>query len=67
MNSEKSAGAFALKLMTEALRTLDESPLPADIGAHLDLAIVRLREHLEVAQRDPEGLACAFNNRTRRL
>jgi hypothetical protein len=34
----------ALDLMTEALRLLDEARAPAQVGAHLDLAIVRLAE-----------------------
>ena len=37
---------MALELMEQALHQLDEGGAPADIGAHLDLAIVRLREHL---------------------
>jgi hypothetical protein len=33
----------ALSCMTEALELLDAADTPADIGAHLDLAIERLR------------------------
>jgi len=40
-------GASALNHMEEALRILDELELPADIGAHLDLAINRLRDALQ--------------------
>jgi hypothetical protein len=36
----------ALNLMKEALRLLDDAKAAADIGAHLDLAIHRLRESL---------------------
>lgn len=36
----------ALTLMMSALGTLDEFDLPGEIGAHLDLAVARLREHL---------------------
>lgn len=36
----------ALALMQRALAMLDESQAPAEIGAHLDLAIVRLQEHV---------------------
>ncbi|WP_324808324.1 hypothetical protein SH584_02615 [Sphingomonas sp. LY29] len=36
----------AMRLMTEALIILDENDMPADIGAHLDLAINRLRDHM---------------------
>ena len=60
MDSETSAGTAALELMTEALLTLDESSLPADVGAHLDLAIVRLREHLKVARNNPTVASCAI-------
>jgi len=35
-----------LNPMMSALRTLDECDSPGNIGAHLDLAIARLREHL---------------------
>ena len=37
----------ALALMIDALRLLDEGEAPADIGAHLDLAICRLSEALD--------------------
>lgn len=36
----------ALANMSEALLLLDASGCPADIGAHLDLSIQRLRQHL---------------------
>jgi hypothetical protein len=36
----------ALALLEEALVILDQLEMPADIGAHLDLAICRLRERL---------------------
>lgn len=39
----------ALALMQRALAMLDESQAPAHIGAHLDLAIIRLEEHLSDA------------------
>jgi hypothetical protein len=32
--------------METALRMLDAGGYPADIGAHLDMALCRLREHL---------------------
>lgn len=35
--------ARAIELVTEALELLDESVAPADIGAHLDLALHRMR------------------------
>ena len=37
----------ALRRMREALDLLDEAQAPADVGAHLDLAIVRLAQFLE--------------------
>lgn len=43
-SSQKMANALAM--MQEALQLLDESGAPAHIGAHLDLAIVRLREQV---------------------
>lgn len=36
--------ADAMALMQRALQLLDQTQAPADIGAHLDLAIVRLGE-----------------------
>lgn len=36
--------ADAMALMQRALQLLDQAQAPADIGAHLDLAIVRLGE-----------------------
>lgn len=35
--------------MMAALEMLDSGQYPADIGAHLDLAICRLREHVGIA------------------
>lgn len=42
----------ALALMHRALAMLDETKAPAEIGAHLDLAIVRLAEHIDAAAVD---------------
>ena len=39
----------ALALMQRALAMLDETKAPAEVGAHLDLAIVRLAEHVDTA------------------
>lgn len=36
----------ALALMQRALAMLDDTKAPAEVGAHLDLAIVRLAEHI---------------------
>lgn len=41
----------ALAYMEAALRVLDEAGAPADIGAHVDLAICRLREVVSDAER----------------
>ena len=38
----------AAALMREALNLLDEAGVPADIGAHLDLALSRAEEWLAV-------------------
>lgn len=51
----------ALSSMRSALTILDESEAPMDIGAHLDLAIVRLEEAITV--RD-EKLAALGMDRT---
>lgn len=59
MHSETSVGMSALELMTEALLALDESTVPADIGAHLDLAIARLRQHLDAVRNDPDAISMA--------
>ena len=40
----------ALDLMRSALAILDETESPADIGAHLDLAICRLQEELDTSE-----------------
>jgi hypothetical protein len=44
LGSAGSKLAEAMTLMQQALQLLDETDAPADIGAHLDLAIVRLGE-----------------------
>lgn len=36
----------AMQLMRDALRLLDQASAPADVGAHLDLAIERLAPYL---------------------
>lgn len=42
----------ALSYMEAALEVLDEAGAPADIGAHLDLAISRLREVVGSTERE---------------
>lgn len=44
--------ADALERMTAALRLLDEAGGPIDVGAHLDLAINRLREEIATNKSD---------------
>ena len=42
----------ALALLSEALEILDAADAPADIGAHVDLALCRVRETLGTAFRE---------------
>lgn len=51
-SSAESKLAEAMALMRQALQLLDAAQAPADIGAHLDLAIVRLGEAMAKAS-DP--------------
>ena len=46
-NTIANDGAIALDLLEEALQVLDRFDAPAEIAAHVDLAIERLREILE--------------------
>lgn len=43
-----AALARALDLMAQSLDMIDHNGVPGDIGAHLDLALVRLRAYLEI-------------------
>lgn len=47
----------ALSYMEVALEALDEAGAPADISAHLDLAICRLREAISEAEVQPSPLS----------
>jgi hypothetical protein len=47
----------ALDLLTLALQILDKSDLPADIGAHVDVAIARLSEVLDQSDRTPNQVS----------
>jgi hypothetical protein len=40
----------ALQQMTGALRMLDESEAPPDVGAHLDLSIQRLKDEISAVE-----------------
>jgi len=44
MDTADDPRSGAMHLLTLALQLLDESDAPADIGAHVDLAITRLSE-----------------------
>jgi hypothetical protein len=46
-------GVAALALMEEALRLIDSCEISVEIGAHLDLAISRLKEALEAPTSGP--------------
>ena len=48
-NPPETKMADAMALMQQALRLLDDAGAPADIGAHLDLAIVRLGDAIAKA------------------
>lgn len=51
----------ALALLQRALAILDETKAPSEIGAYLDLAIVRLSEYVEAAAaRGRSGIASIF-------
>jgi hypothetical protein len=45
----------ALSLMQRALTILDETHAPAEIGAHLDLAIIHLKVHVDAALAQSAG------------
>ena len=44
MDSSGDPRSRALTLLTLALQILDENDVPADVGAHVDVAIARLSE-----------------------
>lgn len=46
-SSQRMLLAEALGQLQKALELLDEADAPADIGAHVDLAICRLGERLQ--------------------
>lgn len=55
-NPERSAAAplgDALTSMTTALQLLDSADAPADIAAHLDLAVHRLQEVMGISEKIP--------------
>ena len=45
----------ALGLMRNALSLLDESGAPAEVGAHLDMAIISLRAIVSPHSREPDS------------
>jgi hypothetical protein len=50
IDRDRDAAAKALRLLERALVILDEVSVAPDIGAHLDLAIQRLRDYLDTAE-----------------
>ncbi len=52
----------ALSLMGSALQLLDEADAPADVGAHLDLALCRLRDCMAQGQFDHSAANDATGN-----
>jgi hypothetical protein len=46
----RSRALSALELLEKALQLLDAIDAPANIGAHVDLAICQLRDALEATQ-----------------
>ena len=50
--SADAEGAAALSRLEEALELLDRSGAPGDIGAHVDLAVQRLKAALRQAELD---------------
>ena len=52
MDTADDPRSGAMHFLTLALRLLDESDAPADIGAHVDVAISRLSEVLGQSDRD---------------
>lgn len=59
MKSVQAATDLALESMERALVILDEIGVPADIGAHLDLAIERLRAHLNRPREGDDDISAA--------
>lgn len=61
--SLRDEGAAALNLMERALELLDRCDGAMDVGAHLDLAICRLREEIHGAEPPsscgPQGETCS--------
>lgn len=47
MKTSVELGSEVLRLLREGLALLDPSEMHADIGAHVDLAICRLKGYLE--------------------
>lgn len=45
----------ALRLMLRAIKILDREKAPADIGAHLDLAIHRLQRTIATLRQNGKG------------
>jgi hypothetical protein len=57
MDTADDPRSGAMHFLTLALRLLDESDAPADIGAHVDVAISRLSEVLGQSDRTPNDVS----------
>lgn len=57
MDSSEDPRLGAIHFLTLALQLLDESDAPADIGAHVDVAIARLSEVLGQSDQAPNDVS----------
>ena len=57
MDSSDDPRSRALDLLTSALHILDESDAPADVGAHVAVAIARLSEALNQSDQAPNQVS----------
>lgn len=57
MDASDDPRSRALNLLTLALQILDENDVPADIGAHVDVAIARLSEVIDQSGEAPHQLS----------
>lgn len=63
LSTEQEKLEKALSCMQSALQLVDDADAPADIGAHLDLAICRLKELLAQASADNERAPASLPQR----
>jgi hypothetical protein len=57
MDSSDDPLSGAMHFLTLALQLLDQSDAPADIGAHVDVAIARLSEVLGQCEQAPHQVS----------